>query len=125
MLGAIAIAVTVGLSLLLIRPALVQTDRWRAIATPLASVIGSGFLVSVPILRDLAGVRAIGPMAGLLLLAYLIGSAVRVSTMKQAQIIAAAVYLSFFALVIPLFGVGSGARGVAGIVAFGTPAEGG
>ncbi len=54
--GAIAIAVTIGLSLMLLRPAVMRTDRWRAIATPLASIICSGFLVSVPILRDLAGI---------------------------------------------------------------------
>ncbi len=58
-------------------PQVVRQVRWRAIATPLASIIGSGFLVTVPILRDIAGIWAIAPMAGLLLLAYLIGSAIR------------------------------------------------
>ncbi|MEI2387161.1 hypothetical protein [Breoghania sp. JC706] len=77
LIGAAAIAVTLVTGTFLALPRVIGSDRWRAIATPLASIIGSGFLVTVPILRDLSGAWAILPMAGLLILAYLIGSAIR------------------------------------------------
>ncbi len=51
--------------------------RWQATLTPLASIIGSGFLVSAPLLRDQVGVFASVAMAGLVFVAYLIGGAVR------------------------------------------------
>jgi len=75
--GGLALAVALALMLFLVRPAMRTNATWRAVATPLASIIGSGFLVSVPILRDLVGAWAALAMAGLLLLAYLIGAAVR------------------------------------------------
>ncbi|PTW57543.1 hypothetical protein C8N35_11022 [Breoghania corrubedonensis] len=77
LIGAAAIAVTLATGAFLALPRVIGSDRWRAIATPLASIIGSGFLVTVPILRDLSGAWAILPMAGLLALAYLIGGAIR------------------------------------------------
>jgi len=54
-----------------------KRDFWRALSTPLASIIGSGFLVSVPILRDLYGGWAAAAMMVLLAAAYLVGAAVR------------------------------------------------
>lgn len=77
MIGAVALIVTLGFALWILRPRLAQSDFWRALATPLASIIGSGFLVSVPILRDLYGSGAVVAMAGLLTLAYGVGAAVR------------------------------------------------
>jgi hypothetical protein len=77
MLTALTILTCLGTLFLLLRPRLIASDYWRATATPLASIIGSGFLVSVPILRDIVGQWAVVPMIGLLLLAYLIGAAVR------------------------------------------------
>ncbi len=77
MLTTVAIIVCLGGFLLLVRPRLLASDYWRATATPLASIIGSGFLVSVPILRDVVGQWAVFPMIGLLIVAYLIGAAIR------------------------------------------------
>ncbi len=77
MIGVLAIIVLATLSWLLLRPKVLKSDQWRAIATPLASIIGSGFLVSVPILRDLSGSWAAGLMALLLGASYLIGAAIR------------------------------------------------
>ncbi len=77
MIGILAIVVSLVAAGLLLRPALIGSPHWRAIATPLASIIGSGFLVSVPILRDLSGSWATGLMAALLTMAYLVGAAVR------------------------------------------------
>ncbi len=77
MIGVLAIAVTLITAAVLLHPRLVGSPHWRAISTPLASIIGSGFLVSVPILRDLSGSWATALMAGLLLMAYFVGAAVR------------------------------------------------
>ncbi|WP_319771875.1 hypothetical protein [Breoghania sp.] len=76
-IGATAILATLAAGIFLMLPQVAGRVRWRAIATPLASIIGSGFLVTVPILREMAGAWAIMPMAGLLVLAYLIGGAIR------------------------------------------------
>lgn len=54
-----------------------RSATWRATVTPLASIIGSGFLVLAPILiRDFGG-NAVYTMAGLCLTAYVLGSAIR------------------------------------------------
>jgi hypothetical protein len=50
---------------------------WSATVTPLASIIGSGFLVSVPLLAGAIGIWAVAAVVGLTLLAYLIGGAIR------------------------------------------------
>lgn len=50
---------------------------WRATITPLASIMGSGFLVCAPLLAANVGNAAILAMAALLLLAYGVGEAVR------------------------------------------------
>jgi hypothetical protein len=55
-----------------------QTSRsWQATVTPLASIIGSGFLVSVPLLAGEVGSGAIFAMAALVTAAYLVGAAIR------------------------------------------------
>jgi len=77
MIGGLAILVTLVLAALLFHPRLTGSPQWRAIVTPLASIIGSGFLVSVPILRDLSGSWAAGLMAGLLAVSYCVGAAIR------------------------------------------------
>lgn len=56
---------------------LLESDRWRATVTPLASIIGSGFLVSVPLLSNAVGNVAIFAMAGLVVYAYFVGGAIR------------------------------------------------
>jgi hypothetical protein len=50
---------------------------WRATVTPLASIIGSGFLVSVPLLAGEVGDWAIFAMAGLVFAAWFVGAAIR------------------------------------------------
>jgi hypothetical protein len=50
---------------------------WRATVTPLASIIGSGFLVVAPLLGFTVGRWALFAMAGIVGLAYLVGGAVR------------------------------------------------
>ena len=54
-----------------------QSSDWQAMVTPLASIMGSGFLVSAPLLSGAAGNYAVFCMSGLLLLAFLVGEAIR------------------------------------------------
>ena len=53
------------------------SSNWRATVTPLASIMGSGFLVSAPLLAGIVGNLAVICMAALLLLAYMVGGAIR------------------------------------------------
>jgi hypothetical protein len=75
--GGIAVVVGVAAMLLLLRPAVGRSAFWRATATPLASIIGSGFLVSAPLVRDMVGYWAPLTIMVLLAVAYLIGAAIR------------------------------------------------
>ena len=61
----------------LLAPKLAKRKFWQATVTPLASIIGSGFLVLGPILGASYGKYALLVMAGLCLGAYLIGTAIR------------------------------------------------
>jgi hypothetical protein len=53
------------------------SDEWKATVTPLASIIGSGFLVVAPLLGSIAGPFAVFAMAGIVALAYAVGGAIR------------------------------------------------
>lgn len=70
----IAAAALVGLFL---HPRLLRQPLWRATVTPLASIIGSGFLVAGPILADAAGTQAWLAMLALCAVAYGFGAAMR------------------------------------------------
>lgn len=50
---------------------------WAPMVTPLASIIGSGFLVSVPLLASRLGYWAVAAIAGLSVFAILVGGALR------------------------------------------------
>jgi len=65
------------LALIFFQPRLMRQSAWRATVTPLASIIGSGFLVAGPILAHAAGNEALLAMAALCALAYLFGAAIR------------------------------------------------
>ncbi len=65
------------IALFTLRPSLVNAPFWRAMVTPLASIIGSGFLVAGPILGHVAGNHAWLAMLGLCAVAYLFGAAIR------------------------------------------------
>lgn len=71
------IAVAAIVAILALRPATMRSRPWRATVTPLASIIGSGFLVAGPILAHVAGNWAALAMTGLCAAAYLFGAAVR------------------------------------------------
>jgi hypothetical protein len=65
------------LGALFFHPRLLNARLWRATVTPLASIIGSGFLVAGPILDYAAGTLAWLAMLGLCAVAYLFGAAIR------------------------------------------------
>ena len=71
----IAIAAVTALAAL--NPRVLRSKRWRATVTPLASIIGSGFLVVVPILAHAAGNWAWLAMTALCAAAYMFGAVVR------------------------------------------------
>nr|WP_321510282.1 hypothetical protein [uncultured Celeribacter sp.] len=74
----IAIVVaTMAVAGLLLWPRLSKATLWKATMTPLASIIGSGFLVLGPILAQAYGAWTPVAMALLCALAYVIGAAVR------------------------------------------------
>lgn len=77
MLSALILAVVVGTGALLVWPRVARAQLWRATTTPLASIIGSGFLVLGPILDVSYGGFAPLVMLGLCILAYLFGGAIR------------------------------------------------
>jgi hypothetical protein len=73
----IAVLVAIAVTTILTFSPFTRTDSWRATVTPLASIIGSGFLICGPFLAHEFGSAALPAMATLLLLAYAIGSVVR------------------------------------------------
>lgn len=83
---------------LLLMPRLRRSEAWRATVTPLASIIGSGFLVSLPLLMGIAGSWAILPLAALIVLAYAIGGAVRFNIVHGEGLIDARKPLALFVL---------------------------
>ena len=72
-LSIVAIAVFVAL----MRPAVRRSEGWSATVTPLASIMGSGFLISGPLLASVVGVWMPLAMLALLAIAYGIGGAIR------------------------------------------------
>ena len=77
MLNAAILASVVLTAILLWSPKLQKLPSWRAMITPLASIIGSGFLVIGPILAVSFGQYAPLVMAALCLVAYFFGAAIR------------------------------------------------
>lgn len=71
-----AVAVLGALVLVGYKP-LASSTRWRATLIPLASIMGSGFLVSAPLLANAVGIYAVFAMSALLALAFCVGGALR------------------------------------------------
>jgi hypothetical protein len=78
-INALVLLLTVATAGLLLWRKLAGNHLWRASTTPLASIIGSGFLVLGPILSISYGAWAPGVMAFLCLVAYALGCAVRIN----------------------------------------------
>lgn len=68
-----------------------SSETWRAMVAPLASIIGSGFLVSAPLLGRALGGGAIFGIAGLCAFAWAIGGAVRYNILHVEPLLEQAV----------------------------------
>jgi hypothetical protein len=77
MLNVLVLIVVLAAGGILLYPKLARARLWRATITPLASIIGSGFLVIGPILHGAFGYMSPVVMAVLCGGAYLFGSAIR------------------------------------------------
>ncbi|WP_193367926.1 hypothetical protein [Pelagibius marinus] len=75
--GLVLTVVAILLAAVLLNPRLMKWPFWQATVTPLASIIGSGFLVAGPILAHAAGRHAWVAMLGLCAVSYLFGAALR------------------------------------------------
>ncbi|MBT1065017.1 hypothetical protein KJY73_15605 [Bowmanella sp. Y26] len=79
LLDASLVTLSVLLVIWLLRPAVKNSAFWQATVTPLASIIGSGFLVVVPLLANIAGHWAWLAIIVIVLLSWWLGSAMRYS----------------------------------------------
>jgi hypothetical protein len=73
---------------ILFSPRLTASPTWRATVTPLASIIGSGFLVSLPLLVHVLGAYAAVGMACLVVFSYFLGSAIRFNILHAEPLFA-------------------------------------
>jgi hypothetical protein len=76
-LNGLILIVTLAAGIFLLMPRVAGIKTWRATMTPLASIIGSGFLVLGPILVSSFGKYALLAMTALCLGAYAFGAAIR------------------------------------------------
>jgi len=77
LLDGLLVAISVTLTALMLRRGIRDAPFWRATVTPLASIIGSGFLVVVPLLAGIAGTASVIAISGIILLSFWLGSAIR------------------------------------------------
>jgi len=77
---------TVTMLLIVFNPKLMKSRLWRATITPLASIIGSGFLILGPILDRDYGIWSIAVMGGLCAAAWAIGSAIRFNILEYDRV---------------------------------------
>lgn len=77
MIATAVIVAVVLVGALLVRPRIRSSSGWRATVTPLASIIGSGFLVVTPLLASVVGSWAPVAMTGVVIVAYWVGSLMR------------------------------------------------
>jgi len=76
-LNVVLLGVALAAALPLFHPAVRDAPLWRATVTPLASIIGSGFLIAGPLFTHIVGAWAPIVMFGILALAYVIGAVIR------------------------------------------------
>lgn len=77
MIVAVALLAAVAVTAFLNFSRFAHSTAWRATVTPLASIIGSGFLICGPLLAKEFGSAAILAMAALLAIAYAVGAVIR------------------------------------------------
>lgn len=77
LLNSIAIGATLLVGVMLFNRRMIASPQWRATVTPLASIIGSGFLIIAPLLHSVMGKLALLGIAGLSIFAYGLGWFIR------------------------------------------------
>ncbi|WP_339674265.1 hypothetical protein [Dasania marina] len=86
-LNSIAIGVTILVGMMLFRRRVVGSAQWRATVTPLASIIGSGFLIIAPLLHSVMGKWALLGIVGLSVFAYGLGWVIRYNILHAEPIL--------------------------------------
>ena len=87
---------TLAVSALLFSKPFRTSKSWHATVTPLASIIGSGFLVSAPLLILATGKLAPLAMGGIVIIAYALGSSIRTNISLVEPILAEQASSSYF-----------------------------
>ncbi len=90
MLSPVLLLVALTLVALLLWPRVRDSVAWRATVTPLASIIGSGFLVVVPLLAGEFGGYAPWAMVLVVVVAYAIGAVIRFNIRHTEPLLAEA-----------------------------------
>lgn len=87
MIATVSVLVGFAIAALLTFSRFTRTTAWRATVTPLASIIGSGFLICGPLLAKEFGSAAILAMAALLAIAYAVGAVNRLSELMPTAVL--------------------------------------
>ncbi len=74
--------VAISLTAILLSKKVKNSPLWRATLTPLASIIGSGFLVVAPLLGNIVGANAVWAIIAIVIFAYTIGSVLRFNILQ-------------------------------------------
>ena len=77
LITSVSLVVAIAIAVFLSVGRFARGESWRATVTPLASIIGSGFLICGPLLAKEFGSGAILAMAALLAIAYAVGAVIR------------------------------------------------
>ncbi|MEZ5627120.1 MAG: hypothetical protein R3E34_06295 [Rhodocyclaceae bacterium] len=85
LLDGFLLALATAVAFVMLRPAIRNASFWRAMVTPLASIIGSGFLVVVPLLASVAGPLAVVAIVGIVLLSFWLGAAIRFNIVHDGR----------------------------------------
>ena len=84
-LDAALVAIALALSTIMLQRGIRDAQLWRATVTPLASIIGSGFLVVAPLLLAVVGSAAGFTMLGIVILSLWLGSALRFNILHDGR----------------------------------------
>ncbi|MGD8415740.1 MAG: hypothetical protein PVH91_01645 [Pseudomonadales bacterium] len=80
-----AVVIAIGIATVMFRPSIRDSELWRATVTPLASIIGSGFLIVAPLLAAIAGSQAALAMSAIAVFSLWIGSALRFNIVHDGE----------------------------------------
>lgn len=85
LLDGFLVVFSLAIAVIMFRPRVRNAPFWRATVTPLASIIGSGFLVVVPLLAAISGTLALPAIIIIVLLSFWLGSAIRFNILHDGR----------------------------------------